>query len=81
MTGENLKAFVTVSKEFESAEEAEALLNDYEAALNEAGLDRTNPETVGSLKPIAIYNEDAGMYVGVDYFPEQALVNFEFCAE
>ncbi|MBR0478993.1 MAG: hypothetical protein IJJ24_07865 [Solobacterium sp.] len=79
--GQDLKAFITVSQTFESAEKAEEFLNAYEEELNNAGFDRTNPELVGSLKQIAIYNEEKGMYVGLDYFAEQAMVNFDFYAE
>ena len=79
--GYDEKAFITVSQEYESAEAAEAFLTAYEAALNELGFDRVNPENVGSLKQIAIANEEKGMFVALDYFPEQAAVYFEFCAE
>ncbi|MBR4462557.1 MAG: hypothetical protein IKS51_08270 [Erysipelotrichaceae bacterium] len=79
--GTDMKAYITVSQTFESAEEAEAFLDAYETALNEAGFDRVNPENVGSLKAIAIANEDLSMYVGIDYFPDDALVNFEFSAD
>ena len=79
--GRDMKSFLTVSQTFESAEEAEAFLNAYEAALNEAGFDRVNPDNVGSLKTIAISNEDLSMYVGIDYFPEEGSVNFDFVAD
>ncbi len=79
-SGADMKAYVTVSQTFESAEKAEAFLSAYETALNEAGFDRVNPDNVGSLKPIVIANADLDMYVGFDYFPEQALVNFDFVA-
>ena len=79
--GKDMKSYLTVSQTFSSAEEAEAFLNDYEAALNAVGFDRENPELLGSLKQIAIYNPDKEMYVGLDYFPEQFMVNFDFVAE
>ncbi|MBR3226989.1 MAG: hypothetical protein IKF68_00425 [Erysipelotrichaceae bacterium] len=79
--GRDEKAFLTVSQTFESPEEAEAFLDAYEEALNAEGFDRTNPDNVGSNKSIAIANEEKGMYVGFDYFPEQAMVNLDFSAE
>ncbi|MBQ6663857.1 MAG: hypothetical protein IJM69_09990, partial [Firmicutes bacterium] len=57
---------------------AEAFLSSYEEALNAVGFDRENPAVVGSNKQIAIYNEEAGMLVGVDFFPEEAIVNLDF---
>ncbi|MBR5341955.1 MAG: hypothetical protein IK151_08550 [Erysipelotrichaceae bacterium] len=78
--GRDMK-FITVSQEFESAEAAEEFLSDYEEALNNAGFDRVNPENVGSLKAIAISNDDLTSYVGIDYYPEQALINFDFVTE
>ncbi len=79
--GTDMKAYITVSQEYESAEKAEAFLSGLEAALNKDGFDRENPDVVGSLKQIVIYNEAKGMYVGIDYFPEQAQVNLDFVAE
>ena len=79
--GQDMKAFITVSQSFENAEKAEAFLDTYEKALNEAGFDRVNPDNVGSLKSIAIANGDLSMYVGIDYFPEEAMVNLEFAAD
>ncbi len=79
--GRDMKAYIAVSQEFESAEKAEAFLSAYETALNGAGFDRVNPDNVGSLKTIAIANADLSMYVGIDYFPEQALVTFDFVSE
>ncbi len=79
--GLDRKAYVTFSQQFESAEEAEAFLDAYEAALNEARFVRTNPENVGTLKQNAIWNEEKAMYVGIDYFPEEASVYFEFVAD
>ena len=76
-----MKSYLTVSQTFSSAEEAEAFLNEYEAALNAEGFDRENPELLGSLKQVAIYNPEKEMYVGLDYFPEQFMVNFDFVAE
>ncbi|MBQ1391097.1 MAG: hypothetical protein IIY82_05055 [Firmicutes bacterium] len=76
--GRDLDAFITVSKTFTDAEEAEAFLSSYEEALNAVGFDRENPAVVGSNKQIAIYNEEAGMLVGVDFFPEEAIVNLDF---
>ena len=78
--GRDMKAYLTVSQTFESAEKAEEFLIAYEAALNAAGFDRVNPDNVGSLKAIAISNDDMSMYVGIDYFPEEGSVNFDFVA-
>ncbi len=79
--GRDMKAYLTVSQEFESAEKAEEFLGDLEAALNDMGFDRVNPDNVGSLKTIAIASEDLSKYVGIDYFPEQAMINFDFVSE
>ena len=79
--GKDVKAFITLGQEFETAEEAEAFLNGLETSLNEVGFDRINPGNVGSRKNIAIGNEEKGMYVGLDYFPDQAAVMLEFVAE
>ena len=73
--------YITVSQTFESAEAAEKFLNNYEEVLNNAGFDRVNPDNVGSLKAIAISNADLTSYVGIEYFPEQALINFDFVTE
>lgn len=79
--GLDLKAYVSLNKEFESAEAAEAFLNDYEAALNAIGFDRANPEMVGCNKPVAIASEDGSAFVGIDFFPETATVYLDFRAE
>ena len=81
--GLDLKAFITVSQTFADAAEAEAFLNDYEQKLNAAGFDRTSPTEAGTLKQVAIWNEDAGMLVGIDFFeqPDNTIVNFDFKAE
>jgi len=79
--GRDRKATFTVSQEFESAEKAEAFLAALEEALNAEGFDRENPDVVGSLKQIVIYNPEKEMFVGIDYFPEQASVNLDFVAE
>ncbi|MBO4358206.1 MAG: hypothetical protein J5796_00205 [Erysipelotrichaceae bacterium] len=81
--GFDRKAYFTVSQTFDSAEKAEAFLNAYETALNEAGFDRVNPDNVGSSKSIAISNADMDMYVGIDFFPgdDETIVNMEFVAD
>ena len=79
--GRERKATFTVSQKFESAEKAEAFLAAYEEALNAEGFDRENPDVVGSLKQVVIYNPEKEMFVGIDYFPEQASVNLDFVAE
>ena len=79
--GRNRKANFTLSQHFESAEKAEEFLTAYEAALNVAGFDRENPEVVGSLKQIVIYNPEKEMYVGIDFFPEEAGIYMDFVAE
>ena len=77
------KLYLTVSKEFDSVEEAEKFFNDYEAALTEAGFGRVNPENAGVRKEIAIVNEDYSMIVGIDFFEEGegASIYYEFRAE
>lgn len=79
--GRDRLAHITVSQEFADAAEAEAFLEALEASLNAQSFDRTNPANVGSNKQIVIANEDAGKYVGIDYFPDQASVNLEFVAD
>ena len=81
--GMDLKTFLTVSQSYDSAEEAEAFLNAYEEKLNAAGFERVNPDNVGTLKNIAIYNEEKGMLVALDFFETEggASVNFDFKAE
>ena len=75
----------TAASESESETETTetSFLNDYEAALNEVGFDRENPDAAGSNKAIAICNEEEGMMVGIDFFEQDggALVNFDFKAE
>ncbi|MBR3360801.1 MAG: hypothetical protein IKG39_05655 [Lachnospiraceae bacterium] len=71
MYGKDVKAFVTANQVFADTTEAEAFLNQLEASLNAAGFDRANPSVVGTLKQIAIVNEEAGMLVGIDLI-EQA---------
>ena len=79
----DLKKFVTLSQQFDSAAEAEEFLNAYEQLLNNAGFERVNPQEVGCLKEVAIYNEEKGMMVGVDFYEQQggAQVNLDFKAE
>ena len=81
--GLDMTAFATVSQQYDSAEEAEAFLNAYEAVLTEDGYGRTDPNMAGTLKQIAIYNEEKGMTVGIDFFEQAdgALVNFDFRAD
>lgn len=77
------KLFLALSQTFENAQAAEEFLTSYEAALNDRGYGRVSPDEVGSLKQIAIYNEDEGMLVGIDFFEQEdnTLVNFDFKAE
>ena len=75
------KATFTLSQHFESAEKAEEFLTAYEAALNVAGFDRENPDVVGSLKEFVLYNPEKEMYVGIDFFPDEAGVYMDFVAE
>lgn len=79
--GRNRKATFSISQHFESAEKAEGFLSAYEAALNAMGFDRENPAAVGSLKEIVIYNPEKEMYVGFDYYPDEAGIYFDFVAE
>jgi hypothetical protein len=81
--GLDMTAFATVSQQYDSVEEAEAFLNAYEAVLTEDGYGRTDPNMAGTLKQIAIYNEEKGMTVGIDFFEQEdgALVNFDFRAD
>ncbi|MBQ6333875.1 MAG: hypothetical protein IJI46_02240 [Erysipelotrichaceae bacterium] len=78
--GMDMYGYYTISQTFKNGEEAEKYLSDYEAALNEMGFDRVNPENVGSLKSVALYNEEKNMLVGIDYFNQEndALVNMDF---
>ncbi|MDO4193079.1 MAG: hypothetical protein Q4D24_07235 [Erysipelotrichaceae bacterium] len=77
------KLYLAISQEYATAQEAEDFLGKYEDLLSEQGFGRVSPDSVGSLKQIAIYNEDTGMLVGVDFFEQNggALVNFDFEAE
>ena len=77
------KGYFTVSQTYATVQEAEDFLSAYEAKLSAMGFDRVNPEVVGSLKQVAIYNEDKGMLVGIDFFEEDdgVLVNYDFEAE
>ena len=79
--GRDEKASLSISQQYESAEQAEAFLDAYEASLNAAGFERVSPDTVGTYKAIAIYNEENNMYVAIDYFPDSAQVSFDFVAE
>lgn len=74
------KLFLAVSKTFASEAEAEQFLDEYTAAMEEAGFVYWNPDSLGSLKNFAYYNEALDKYVGFDYFPSQngAVVNFDF---
>jgi len=79
----DFKLFLTISQIFDTVEEAENFLNDYEAALTAAGFDRSSPEFVYSNKPVKIYNEEADMMVAIDLV-EQAnnvFVGFDFWAK
>ncbi|MBQ1533176.1 MAG: hypothetical protein IIZ57_13585 [Solobacterium sp.] len=77
------KLYLALSQEFATVKEAEDLLGSYEELLSEQGYGRVSPDSVGSLKTTAIYNEDTGMLVGIDFFEQNggALVNFDFEAE
>lgn len=80
--GLDYKAYLTLSKFFETAAEAEEFLGSYESRLNDAGFDRTSPAVAGTNRQIAIYNEERDMVVGVDFTEQNggALVNLEFKA-
>ena len=81
--GRDMTAYITVSQTFDTVEEADEFLEQYEEKLNAAGFDRENPSVAGTNKAIAIYNEDKGMTVGIDFFEQNggALVNMEFQAD
>ncbi len=81
--GFNYKLFLALSQTYKNAREAEEFLNSYEAILTDQGYGRINPDEAGSLKQIAICNEEAGMMVAIDFFEqeENTLVNFDFRAE
>ncbi|MCR5793855.1 MAG: hypothetical protein K6G61_00735 [Solobacterium sp.] len=79
--GRDTKAFLAVSVEFESTEEAEEFLNSYETALNDAGFDRENPDVAGTLKRNALVNADGSMVVGIDFFDSPVSVYFDFIAQ
>ena len=81
--GKDDKLFMTVSKTFETSEEAENFLNAYEEKLNAAGYERVNPSETGSLKSVVLLNEDGNMLVGVDFFEQSSgtMVNMDFEAK
>lgn len=81
--GLDLMAFTTVSQHYDSTEEAEAFLSAYEAVLTDDGYGRTDPNMAGTLKQIAIYNEEKEMTVGIDFFEGEdgVTVNFDFRAD
>ncbi len=81
--GKDFKTYLTLSQSYDTVQEAEDFLSAYEAVLEDAGFGRTNPANVSTNKQIAIYNEDKGMLVGVDFTEQNggALINFEFSAE
>jgi hypothetical protein len=81
--GIDYRLFLAISKNFKDLAEAEEFLNDYEKILNDAGFDRVNPSEVGSLKTIALYNEEKGKLVAFDLFDQEdgTIVNFDFRAE
>lgn len=81
--GFDYKLFLALSQTFENAQAAEEFLTAYETALTDLGYGRINPDEAGSLKQIAICNEEEGMMVAIDFFEqeENTLVNFDFGAE
>lgn len=72
--------YLSVSQPFDSQEEAEAFLDAYTAALEDADYYYTSPDSVGSLKQFVYYLEEQEQYFAFDYFPEEdsALVNIDF---
>ena len=64
----DLEIYLALSQQFDTVEEADKFLSDYEALLLDEGFGRVNPDNVGSLKQIAIYNDEMDMLVGVDFF-------------
>lgn len=79
--GREVKAYLTVTQSFGDAQEAEAFLSACEEKLTEAGFGRVNPENAGSNKQVALWNEEEGLLVGIDFFEEEADVYFDFSAE
>ena len=80
--GRDRIAYITLGLNFEKASDAEDFLNSYEEKLTAAGFERVNPESVGSMKNVAIYNEAKDILVGIDFYEqgEGALVNIDFSA-
>lgn len=80
---QDFKLFLTVDQNFDSAAEAEAFLTAYEEKLTNAGFGRMSPDEAGTLKNIAIVNEEKGMMMALDFFEQNggALICFEFVAE
>ena len=79
--GADYKAYFTLGLSFDSVDEAGSFFDSYESALTDAGYGRVSPDTVGGNKPIAIYNEDTGMLVSVDFIENgdgSALINYDF---
>lgn len=70
-----------MTQSFGDAQEAEAFLSACEEKLTEAGFGRVNPENAGSNKQVALWNEEEGLLVGIDFFEEEADVYFDFSAE
>ena len=81
--GLDYKLFLALSQTFENAQAAEEFLTAYETALTDLGYGRISPDEAGTLKQIAICNEEEGMMVAIDFFEqeENTLVNFDFRAE
>ena len=81
--GRDYKLYLAFDQTFATMEEAEAFLNAYEEKLTAAGFERTNPSVVGSLKQVAIYNEEKGMLMGIDLFEQKdnVQINVDFTVE
>ena len=81
--GKDYDMYLTVSLTFNSTQNADAFLDPYVAALEDAGFLRVNPENIGSGKAFAYYNEDINKYVAFSYYDSESKVDilFDFVAE
>ncbi|MBQ9815285.1 MAG: hypothetical protein IJM53_06280 [Lachnospiraceae bacterium] len=66
--GMDYKFYYMVIKTYESREAAETFLNNYEAALNEAGFDRASPSEVEFDADVILYNESTNQLVGIKMY-------------
>lgn len=81
-TGVDYRLCLEIDEFFQSAEEAERFLDEYEALLKAAGFERIPHDEAATTRPIAIYNSEKDMLVGIQLVPngENTMVSFEFKA-